>query len=248
MALPGRAGSPVLIAVLSDIHGNLEALDAVWRDMAAFDVGRVVCLGDMIGYGPNPEEVLVSVRARGALCCLGNHELGVAFRRERSWFNPTARQGLTATEKLLSPDSLAFIAGLPRFLCLEGARFVHGFPPDSATTYLYDVADEHVLDWFARGDGLTFVGHTHELLLLGREGHDVVRRRLGRESFALTRPSLINAGSVGQPRDGNNNAKYLLWDTAGDTITVRFVPYDIERTVAKIRDRGFPEYFATRLW
>lgn len=243
-----QTGVGVVIAILSDIHGNLEALEAVWRDMAAFDVARVVCLGDMIGYGPNPEEVLASIRARGALCCMGNHELGVAFRRERSWFNPTARKGLAMTMELLSPDSLAFIATLPRVLCLEGARFVHGFPPDSVTTYLYAASDAEVLDWFSRGESLTFVGHTHELILVEGGERALVRRELGRESFALVRPCLVNAGSVGQPRDGNNNAKYLLWDTVGGAVTVRFVPYDIGVTVSKIHGRGFPEYFATRLW
>ncbi len=238
----------MVVAILSDIHGNLEALEAVWRDMAAFDVDRVVCLGDMIGYGPNPEEVLVSVRERGAECCMGNHELGVAFRRERSWFNPTARKGLAITAELLSPDSLAFIAALPRFLRLEGARFVHGFPPDSVTTYLYASSEAEILDWFARGENLTFVGHTHELALVESGEHGLVRRTLGRESVAPVRPCLVNVGSVGQPRDGNNNAKYLLWDTDSGAVTVRFAPYDIGLTVSKIHGRGFPDYFATRLW
>lgn len=235
------------IAILSDIHGNLEALEAVWADLSAFDVRQVICLGDMIGYGPNPEEVLEFVRQQGALCCQGNHEMGVAFRRKRHLFNPTARKGLGMTEELLSVQSLDFITSLPPFLLVQGARFVHGFPPDSVTTYLYTVADDQILDWFARGEDLTFVGHTHELFSLERKGQRVVRRALGPEQFILKRPCLLNVGSVGQPRDGNNNAKYLLWDPARDLVQVRFVAYDIKTTVSKIRARGFPEYFATRL-
>ncbi len=239
----------MLVAILSDIHGNLEALNAVWADMAAFAVDEIVCLGDMIGYGPNPDEVLQSVRRRGALCCLGNHELGIANPAERSWFNETARKGLDLTASLLSAGSLAYIADLPRFLLLEGARFVHGFPPDSVTDYLFQAKEHRLACWFARGEALTFVGHTHELVLVSREGDGIERRDLGPGTF---RPGaggcIVNAGSVGQPRDGNNNAKYLLWDSAAETVEVRFVPYDIATTVARIRERGFPEYYGSRLW
>lgn len=237
------------VAILSDIHGNIEALDAVWLDMVPMQVERVVCLGDVVGYGPNPEEAVASVRERGVLCCMGNHELGIVNASERAWFNDTAKKGLGLTASLLSEDSLRYMASLPRFLSLAGARFVHGFPPDSATTYLFHVEDEEVAAWFGRGEALTFVGHTHELGLISWNGAEVVRRDLVRERFVLDgSPCIVNAGSVGQPRDGNNNAKYLIWNTQTGLVEVRFVPYDIERTVAKIRARGFPEYYATRLW
>lgn len=239
----------MLVGILSDIHGNIEALEAVWGDMAPLQVERVVCLGDVVGYGPDPEEAVLSVRERGVLCCLGNHELGIVNASERAWFNATAQKGLGLTASLLSSQSLAYMASLPRFVCLAGARFVHGFPPDSVTTYLFQVEDEDVSAWFDRGEALTFVGHTHELGLVRRDGDGVSRRDLVRERFTLDAvPCIVNAGSVGQPRDGNNNAKYLIWNTETGQVEVRFVPYDIERTVAKIRRRGFPEYYATRLW
>lgn len=237
------------VAVLSDIHGNLEALHAVWADMAQCNVTRVVSLGDMIGYGPNPEEVLVFLREHDVPCCLGNHELGIAFRNERRWFNLTARKGLNLTESLLSAESLSYIACLPRFLVVEGARCVHGFPPESVTTYLFQVPDERLETWFHGGERLAFVGHTHELTLTWWNGAEVERRALARGCIKTQDvPSLVNVGSVGQPRDGNNNAKYLIWDTEFGVLDVRFVRYEIERTVAKIRERGFPEYYASRLW
>jgi predicted phosphodiesterase len=239
----------MLVAILSDIHGNLEALNSVWADMAAFAVDEIVCLGDMIGYGPDPDDVLRSVRARGARCCMGNHELGVCSPLERSWFNPKARQGLDMTASLLSADSLAFIAGLPRFLLLEGARFVHGFPPESVTTYLFQAGESRLASWFRRGERLTFVGHTHDLEMVRFEDGEIEREMLRQGRVSLGGGScIVNAGSVGQPRDGNNNAKYLLWDTAAATVDVRFVPYDIAVTVDKILARGFPEFYATRLW
>ena len=239
----------MLVAILSDIHGNLEALEAVWADMASFPVDEIVSLGDMVGYGPDPEEVLRSVRERRVRCCMGNHELGIVSPTQRSWFNPTALKGLDLTAALLSAESRHFIAALPRFLLLEGARFVHGFPPESVNTYLFQVEDFRVEDWFARGEGLTFVGHTHELMLVCRNGSEIERRELGPGVFALDDGRrIVNAGSVGQPRDGNNNAKYLLWDTGRGSVDVRFVPYDIETTVDKIRERGFPSYYGSRLW
>lgn len=239
----------MLVAILSDIHGNIEALDAVWLDMAPLRVEQVVCLGDVVGYGPNPEEAVISVREHGVLCCMGNHELGIVNATERAWFNATAQKGLGLTASLLSSESLRYLASLPRFACLAEARFVHGFPPDSVTKYLFQVEDEEVAAWFARGEALTFVGHTHELGLISWNGTEVVRRDLVRERIVLDEnPCIVNAGSVGQPRDGNNNAKYLLWNTQTGQVEVRFVPYDIERTVSKIRERGFPEYYGTRLW
>lgn len=239
----------MLTAILADIHGNLEALQAVWADLREFAADRIVCLGDMIGYGPDPDAVLCAVRGRGAACCMGNHEHGVAFRRRRSWFNPTARKGLTQTERLLSEKNRKFIAELPLCLLVEGARFVHGFPPEDVFKYLYDVRDDCIEAWWAHGERLTFVGHTHDLVLVRRDGGQVKRTALPRGRFFLDHePCIVNVGSVGQPRDGNNNAKYVLWDSVSGTVDVRFVPYDIERTVRKIRARNFPEYSATRLW
>ena len=149
----------------------------------------------------------------------------------------------------LDAAEMSAIPGLPRFILLAGARFVHGFPPDSVTTYLFQAADDRLASWFDRGESLTFVGHTHELMLLLRDGAGIERRELGSGRIGLAnRPCIVNAGSVGQPRDGNNNAKYLIWDTDGNTVDVRFVPYDIAATVAKIRERGFPEFYGSRLW
>jgi len=239
----------MLIAVLADIHGNLEALRAVWADMAPHSVDEIVSLGDMVGYGPDPDEVLTELRGRKVRCCLGNHELGIVSARERSWFNPTARKGLDLTRDLISDENRAYIATLPRFLQVAGARFVHGFPPDNVTTYLFLVDDLRLAAWFGSGEGRTFVGHTHELAHVVWNGAEVERRELRRGSVALCNgPCIVNAGSVGQPRDGDNTAKYLLWDTEQDTVEVRFVPYDIARTAARILERGFPEYYATRLW
>lgn len=237
------------IAVLSDIHGNLEALEAVWQDLAGRSPDRVVCLGDMVGYGPNPEEVLQFVRQRKVDCCMGNHELGIAFQQERRWFNATARKGLSRTESMLSSDSMTYIRDLPRALQVEGAVCVHGFPPQNVTRYLFEVPDEKLEAWFAEGVPMAFVGHTHELVAVRWLEGALSRREPSCETLSVVEGSyIINAGSVGQPRDDvSRRAKYLLWDTQEQTVTVHCVAYDVAATVAKIRALELPEFYASRL-
>ncbi|MGD8296379.1 MAG: metallophosphoesterase family protein [Desulfobacterales bacterium] len=238
------------IAVISDIHGNLEALDAVLEDIGSQGIEKIVCIGDMIGYGPNPEEVIQKIRRIDACCTMGNHELGILFKMERNWFNPNVRKGFGLTEGLLSKGSLEFIAGLPNTYTLNDNLFVHGFPPDSVKTYLFEKDTDEIARWFLTpGPKLTFVGHTHDLELVTWDGRMADRHPLLQDRLVLEKPKyIINVGSVGQPRDGDNRAKYVIWDPVEESIEVCFVPYDIQTTVDKIIERGFPEYNATRLW
>jgi predicted phosphodiesterase len=238
------------IAVMSDIHGNLEALDAVLEDVCSQGIEKIVCIGDLIGYGPNPEEVVQKIRQIDVCCTMGNHELGILFKLERKWFNPKVRKNLSLTEKLLSPGSLDFIAGLPNTHALNNNLFVHGFPPASVKTYLFEKDTDEIARWFLTpGPKLTFVGHTHDLELVAWDGRRADRNPLGQDRVVLDKSKyIINVGSVGQPRDGDNRAKYVIWDPVEGSIEVRFIPYDIQTTVDKIMERGFPEYNASRLW
>jgi diadenosine tetraphosphatase ApaH/serine/threonine PP2A family protein phosphatase len=239
------------LAILSDIHGNLEALQAVLADLDGQGVDRTACLGDLVGYGPDPEGVVALARQRGWPCVLGNHELGLSDVRQRRWFNPTTRESLRITRSLLSPGSLAWLEGLPRTLVLEGCRLVHGFPPDSVVTYLFEVGDGQLEGEMARlPERLCFVGHTHllELVSLGEGG--LSRRPLTAGSVRLEAGErhLVNAGAVGQPRDGDKRAKYVIWDDRTRDLAVRCVVYDQAATAAKIMARGLPEINARRLW
>jgi predicted phosphodiesterase len=238
------------IAVMSDIHGNLEALDAVLEDVCSQRIQKIVCIGDLIGYGPNPEEVIQKIRQIDVCCTMGNHELGILFKPERKWFNPKVRKSLSLTKKLLSPGSLDFIAGLPNTHTLNNTLFVHGFPPAFVKTYLFEKDTDEIARWFLTpGPKLTFVGHTHDLELVAWDGRKADRNPLRQDREVLNKSKyIINVGSVGQPRDGDNRAKYVIWDPAEGSIEVRFIPYDIQTTVDKIMARGFPEYNASRLW
>jgi len=238
------------IAVMSDIHGNLEALDAVIEDIYSRRVEKIICIGDLIDYGPNPEEVIQKIRQIDVCCTMGNHELGILSKLERKWFNPKVRKDLSLTEELLSPESLDFIAGLPKTHTLNNSLFVHGFPPASVKTYLFEKDIDEIARWFLTpGPSLTFVGHTHDLELVAWDGRKADRKPLRQDRVVLNKSKyIINVGSVGQPRDGDNRAKYVIWDPVEGSIEVRFIPYDIQTTVDKIMARGFPEYNASRLW
>ncbi|MCF8063069.1 MAG: metallophosphatase family protein [Deltaproteobacteria bacterium] len=239
------------IAVLSDIHGNLEALNEVLADLDRRGVDRTISLGDNVGYGPEPEAVVRTLRERDIPSVMGNHEWALGRPENLDWFNPTAREALVRTEALMSEASLSFCRSLPASLTLEGCRFVHGIPPDDVITYLFqaDAVDlERTLT--AMEEETCFVGHTHELLLveLGTRGIEVERLGEGRRALEGEGCRLINAGSVGQPRDGDNRAKYVIWDTEPRVLEVRFVSYDIRRTAEGIVAAGIPEIYADRLW
>ncbi len=238
------------IAVLADIHGNLEAFEAVRRDLKAQGVQRVIGLGDNIGYGPDPEAVMCRMRQLGYQSVLGNHEFALVDPRGRRWLNFQAAENNIKTEKLLSHKNKEFCRCLPTHLAFDNAHFVHGYPPDSVFRYLDRQSDEKIATLFASAHAaFFFVGHTHRLQLV--TGHDgvVSRRVLGRETVVLLPDAqyIINCGSVGQPRDGDKRAKYILWDMENRLLEVRFVEYDNERTMQKIRDLGFPDVYALRL-
>ncbi len=238
------------VAVLADIHGNLEAFQSVIADMEKQHVDKVVCLGDLIGYGPDPEEVVVLFQKKCFFSVLGNHEAALQTPKMRDWLNFQARENSLHTEKLLSPQSIAYCCGLKESAFFAKALCVHGFPPSSVVKYLTRIPDSEIVSFFQDSDTqLCFVGHSHELLKVSWENEKLHKETLTKGIYPLSASAkyLINAGSVGQPRDGNNNSKYLIWDTEKNSIEVRYVPYDIETTIQKIIDRGFPKAYGQRL-
>lgn len=239
------------LAVISDIHGNLEALSQVLADIGDHQVDKIINLGDNIGYGPDSEAVLACIRARGIPSILGNHELAFLEPELLKWFNPMARESLNKTRDMLSDDSVTFIKTLEEAIIFNGHTFVHGFPPDSVTTYLFDVEPWQLDHTFKEHmDRLCFVGHSHRLEIVVSNGKKIERRPL-RRGFIDINPSnqyIINVGSVGQPRDTDNRAKYVIYDDAAGTLEVRYVQYDIVMTANKIIDVGLPSVHANRLF
>jgi diadenosine tetraphosphatase ApaH/serine/threonine PP2A family protein phosphatase len=238
------------IAVLSDIHGNMDAFAKVLEDIDRCRPEAVYSLGDNIGYGAEPERVIQTLRRLQIPSVLGNHELAAQDPGFLSWFNPAARRSLSMTLEMLSDDSLNYIKGLPTHVTAHSLRFVHGFPPDSPTLYTFQVetrTKRRVVQELP--EKICFVGHTHILEIAALDG-DVLAEvafQEGLNSLQADRKHLINIGSVGQPRDGDIRAKYVIWDCAEDTLDIRCVPYDAQAAAAKIIAAGLPEHHAQRL-
>ncbi len=238
------------LAILSDIHGNLNALEEVLKDIDALGVSKIFSLGDNIGYGPEPEAVIQRLQARGIPSVLGNHELAVTDASELDWFNPVARESLLKTVEMLSEASIERIHQFPYCRVEDELRFVHGFPPDSPVIYQFQASDDDLVKTFSElQEQIFFTGHTHYPEIIEYNAGVIQKYKFSRQTLRLKAEAryIINAGSVGQPRDGNNNAKYVLFDTDALTVELRYIPYDIESTVQKILDAGLPEAHALRL-
>ena len=238
------------IAVISDIHGNLEAFKQVLMDIGESNIDNTICLGDNIGYGPEPEQVVAMLKDHNIPTIIGNHELAVIDKNYLSLFNPLARKSLLKTTELLSEETINFISGLEPFLIRYDCRFVHGFPPDSASIYLFQVSEDELLLIFKQmKEKICFLGHTHRLEIISFNGQIVTHEPLTNSITNLNRnyQYIINIGSVGQPRDGNNCAKYVIWDTTNNNIEVKFIPYDIVSVIDKIIAAGLPIEHAVRL-
>ncbi len=238
------------VAVLADIHGNLEALQAVVADLRRQGAERVISLGDNIGYGPDPEKVVQLLQQVGCRSVLGNHEFALMDKRGRRWLNFQAAENNIETENLLSAESRRYCCHLPSFLESDNACFVHGFPPASVFRYLHRQSDEKIVALFASSTcSIYFVGHTHKLQIVIVDSTGVRRRPLVQEKIRLLEDEkyIMSAGSVGQTRDIDYRAKYLMWDNQRSELEARFVHYDNELTREKIGQRGFPEAYALRL-
>lgn len=239
------------IAVISDIHGNWDALTAVLTDIDASRPDAVICLGDCIGYGAEPERVIRTLRQRGIPSTRGNHEQAVLEPERLEWFNLLARKSLVRTTEMLSGKALQIIAGFPDVLISHGCRFVHGFPPDSITTYHFEVPSgvkRRIIE--SMTEKICFIGHTHDLTLITYNGRILTETSLGsgRVTLLPDQRAVVCVGSVGQPRDGDENTKYIIWDAAAATLDVRYIRYDIGAAAEKIIAAGLPRAHAARLW
>jgi diadenosine tetraphosphatase ApaH/serine/threonine PP2A family protein phosphatase len=237
----------VRYAILSDIHGNLEALDAVLAHSGSRAEATLV-LGDVVGYGADPAACLERVAARAHAVVAGNHEHGVAGLLGLDWFNDRARAALEWTRRRLDPDQLAWIASRPLALEVDDATLVHA-SPDQPAEWDYLVSADDGYDVFrAFATRVCFVGHSHRpgVWSVGSTGRD---HEPGAREVELEngRRYVINVGSVGQPRDGDPRACYALWDPDGRRVTLERVPYDLATARRKILGAGLPRFLADRL-
>ncbi|BBO79712.1 metallophosphatase family protein [Desulfosarcina ovata subsp. sediminis] len=239
------------MAIISDIHGNYEALLSVTEDIKKSEVDKIICLGDFIGYGPQPEEVAQYLIENDIPCVLGNHENAIMNKEALANFNVDAMISIEITRKLISDKTLEFMSKLPANLIIENMLFVHGTPPDSINTYLNRLSDDELSDIFNNMEQqIAFIGHTHDPLYCCFDGEVCDFKMLypGINQIDPSMKHIINVGSVGQPRDGNSDAKYVIFDDAEFTVYLRYVKYDIDKTAKLIQERNFPKYNADRLY
>jgi predicted phosphodiesterase len=230
----------VKLALISDLHGNLEALDAVLRDVDRASPGaRLVCAGDVVGYGPDPEACIARLRERDAPCVMGNHEEMVLGRRD---FSRCVYAGIVAavwTRRELSTDARAYIEALPSHLVIDSSVVVCHGDLESADTYVStrERAEEALAQLRARQPSAEVLvcGHTHHAALFTREGGFQLMNGGGDCRLPAAGNCVINPGAVGQARDGAPLASYALLDTERRRVSFRQVAYDHETTLRKLR-------------
>jgi predicted phosphodiesterase len=238
--------------ILSDIHSNFEALEAVVAD-AAGEYDRVVCLGDLAGYGASPNEVIDWMRAHSVATVRGNHDRACLGDEVIEWFNPVAQAAARWTMATLTEENRSWLQSLPQGpLEVDGFRILHGSPLDE-DEYLLQVADVEPMA-STLGVGVSFFGHTHVQggFLVD---HGRIRRLPRVASGAQALPVeldadvayLVNPGSVGQPRDGDWRAAYAIYDAPERRLQYRRSAYDVDLAQTRIRGAGLPSILADRL-
>ncbi|HEX9859996.1 MAG TPA: metallophosphoesterase family protein [Nitrospirota bacterium] len=238
-------------AVISDIHANLEALTAVLERTKALKADELVCLGDMVGYNADPNETLGILRSEKALCVLGNHDACAAGLEEPDDFNPLARAAVFWTRDRLTEKNRQFLAELPRERRVRDFFAFHGSVHDTDRYILYREDAVHnfrLLAGLPNSPLLGFFGHTHLMTALIEQQGTISTIAVTEElELAPGKRYLINPGSVGQPRDGDPRAGFLVYDDRDRRITFHRVEYDIRTCQDKIIRAGLPPRLAERL-
>ncbi len=238
------------IGIFSDTHANLEALNAVLGAFERESCDKLVCLGDTVGYGANPNECCDLVREHAAFTILGNHDAAVAGRMDYSYYYDAARQALDLHASLLSPDNLKWLQSLPYQVREGHISFCHGSPVN-IEEFDYIFAPEQAAlclpQWAELGD-VTFIGHSHLCKAFALEPDDV--HEVVAQKFEL-RPGhkyIISVGSVGQPRDYDNRASYTTYDSERREFEFKRVAYDIDAAAQKIFSAKLERNFGNRLF
>ncbi|MEP6470081.1 MAG: metallophosphoesterase family protein [Chloroflexota bacterium] len=234
------------LAVLSDIHANLAALDAVRADLP--EVDELWVLGDIVGYGPQPNEVVATLQEMGARSVMGNHDGAAIGQVDVSWFNPDAARAITWTASVIDENTRAYLAALPEVRRSGELTAVHGSPRDPTWEYISDVAVAGA-NLAAFDTRLCLHGHTHVPVVYRTDDGQVqaVHPVPGSPVSVETGRLLVNPGSVGQPRDGNPAASYLVIDMSANEAQFHRVSYDVMATQRLMRDAGLPPRLAERL-
>lgn len=223
-------------AIVSDLHANLAAWEAVAEDINRQQIDQLICLGDVVGYGPCPEDVLASIRETADYVVLGNHDAAACGLMDTAGFSDIAVRSIEWTREQLAPDLLAFLKDIPLELDGKGFGCVHGEPSDPSAFYYLESEDDAREAWRVTDYPILFIGHTHVPMIHRLDAADQFRA-YEPGTFRLNPKAryIINVGSVGLPRDGDVRASYVLYDDEKMKITWRRVAYDMETHIFQVR-------------
>lgn len=239
-------------AVFADIHSNLEAMQAFVEDAAARKIHRYMCLGDIIGYGPDPNECVELVRSLPKMSCiLGNHDAAAIWRYSPYSMTKDAKEVILWTIEQLSPDNTQYLENLQPVIFQVNMVFAHA-NPYNPEAYRYVTTRKYAARSFASvKEKLTFIGHSHRPLVITRKNYFQITFTApkGNETHSVSTENrqIINCGSIGQPRDGDPRACYCIVDTEKERIEFHRLEYDYQRTCNKIQSAGLPNILAKRL-
>lgn len=240
--------SPGRIAVFSDIHGNLHALQAVLSAIGRMEIKTLVCLGDVVGYGAFPNECIDEMRRRDVPTLAGNHDHAAIGRTEVRFFNDIARRAVEWTAQRLTPENMQWLERRPyRYELPGGLLFIHASPINpEGWGYVLTFGDARS-SFDAFDQRVCFIGHSHQPAVVEKDGEELTCPEASAIPLREGCRYLINVGSVGQPRDRNPNACYVTVDLGRNEIEFHREAYDVQAAQQAIRAAGLPEELAERL-
>lgn len=230
-------------AVISDVHSNLEALHAVFNTIEK-TVDYALFLGDCIGYGPNPNECVAAIREKSRIMIAGNHDRAAVGMISTGNFNSYARTAVIWTHNVLNDENRVFLQGIPLIEKLSGILLVHGTPLEPERWH-YLTSENTKQNFHSFSEQICLLGHSHVPVIIEQSPEAEITRYTEFAEIKKGHRYIVNAGSVGQPRDGNPDAAYALLDE--NSIEIKRVSYDIVSTQKKMRNAGLPSFLIDRL-
>jgi diadenosine tetraphosphatase ApaH/serine/threonine PP2A family protein phosphatase len=237
----------MLHAIVSDIHGNLEALEAVLADIARHKPASIVCLGDFVGYGASPNECIERLRPLIEHAVVGNHDLAAIGRLRLTYFNSNAAAAALWTETALTEANRAYLAGLPYAVRWRDTLLVHASPAEPENWHYVLSPVEARAEMDAYTETVCFIGHSHYPGVFDRHDERVRYTRTPELRIERGHRYLVNVASVGQPRDGDPRAGYMLYDDMERVLRHVRLEYDLAGAMKRIIDAGLPRFLAERL-
>lgn len=232
--------------IFCDIHANLEAMNTVLSFFKSKDIDCYLCIGDIVGYGPNPNECVEIIKQLNPLHIIaGNHDWAACGLKDIMWFNEYAQKAIIWTWHTLKQENQIYLSELPKISSDSDITIVHGSPRDPLDEYILSQSQyEDLLPYLATG--ITFVGHSHIPFILNNNSLKIIKNS---SAFQLNPKEkyIINSGSVGQPRDGNNNASCGIYDSKTREFKLFRIKYDYNLTQEKMRQHRLPPFLIERL-